>query len=124
MPTVAERIAMTPGDCEAREGAEEEGTSAIQHKREPPKIIIEAQISKGGAERPAHRRRIDRGGTGHIDLREKQRNGGRRDGARHYRSYKKTHGIHSLQGLGHRFRLQRKSARETAAARFFHITNR
>jgi hypothetical protein len=116
---------MTPGDCEAREGAEEESTSAIQHKREPPNIIIEAQISKGGAERPAHRRgRIDRGGTGHIDLREKQRNGGRRDGARHYRSYMKTHGIHSLQGLGHRFRLQRKSGRETAAARFLHITNR
>jgi len=85
IPTLAERIATAPGDCEAREGAEEESTSAIQQKREPPEIITEAQISKGGAERPSQRRRrIDCGGTGHIYLREKQRSGGRRDDACHY----------------------------------------
>ncbi len=41
---------MTPGDCQAREGAEEERASAIQQKRQPPKIVIEAQISKGDTE--------------------------------------------------------------------------
>jgi hypothetical protein len=110
IPLLAERIATTPGDCEAREGAKEERTSAIQQKRQPPKIIIEAQIAEGDTERPSHRRRrIDCGGTRHIDPSEKQSNGGRRDGACHYRSYMKTHGIHSFQGLGHRFHLERKS---------------
>ena len=40
IPTLAERIATAPGDCEGREGAEEESTSAIQQKREPPEAVL------------------------------------------------------------------------------------
>jgi len=53
---IVDGLAMAPGDCEARDGAGQQRKSTIQHKREIPEIIAEANIFKGNAERPSHSR--------------------------------------------------------------------
>jgi hypothetical protein len=56
MVMIAYRLAMMPGDCEARESAGQQRKSAIQKKHELPEIITETKIFKGNAERPPHSR--------------------------------------------------------------------